>query len=479
MLFSNNGFGVVPMVPGGGSGPVFNTGSNAGSSTTETSGVANNVCTSDGHLIYINGAWRLRSDPNQPCTGTIPSEDTSYVYNSGQRIYAGPFPIDLKNTGGQISVIDSPAQIGSDWGAWFAQALVAKARSFESVGGALPTVVKQRVQIFSLLPRVVGATQDYYDNGTPQGAPIMQTAIIDPLAGVWSLTPPSVPTSFPPVPPEVASGGHALHPTHAWFDNDDHGFRITRVMYANDPNTYSYYNVAQWIQALSPDLLINGFGWLLLGPIPTADQLGNSWAADPFLIPLAKFKFACNTCTETNDWGTWVGLSTSHGERYVDEGTWSTAIDGPQHATPQIALMPLPQPSGWEDLFNAIMGAITWLPAIIASAVGSIVFDIGQWLAEVACDMSKMQASLATIKDPVTKAEAIAAFAAASAACPSPPPPPDCAIFPNTPGCIKTVPAVPPWWKRWYIIIPALALFGFCIFKITQSKNKPRAQPAS
>lgn len=436
------------------------------------------TCTSDSKLVYYNGAWRVRSLDSEPCDAIIASEDTKYVMAQKEPIYVGPFKIDLTNTDGQITNITVPNQIGKDWAAWLAQALAsitlariaAKQKTDPTFEGIAPFYVK-KIQMLSLLPHVIGATQDFYDNGTPMGAPVTSDPICaDPELAYYNDA--SKPGGFcpgpRPVPPTVAklaSGGHALYPQSAQFGTDDHGFRITNVQYPDDPNVYGYYSHEQWVQALSPDFLKNGIGWLVPGDYLTPANT-TQFNRNQNVPPVARFKHPITG----GDWGLWITITSI--KSVTIDGSWDTSIDAPDSAIMQVAMGPMPQEGWWDDFIDALQ----WIPI----SIGEALWDVGQWLGGFVCDLAGQSALLKKVPpNPYAQAAAIAALEIANhTQCGKPPI--DCKdpAAAALPQCIVTVSAVIPWWQRWYVIVPALGAVGYGIFKML-GKNKPRSQPAT
>lgn len=428
----------------------------AGGSTVDPS---KHTCTSDSLLVNVGGAWRVRSVDDQPCDAIIPSEDINYVINSGQRIYVGPFAIDLKNTNGQITTLVNPNAIGKDWATWITNAAIARMRAYitarqaagKPVGPLAQAIANgNQTAVFAIAsipePQLVGDMQWFYDNGS------MGRSSIDPATGQPGVQFPQA------VAPKYASGGHMLQPTKLVQAMDVNGFRTTYVQYDGDPNTYQLYTIGDWELALGGTITDFNF----LKPANTTEFNRNE--DDP---PFAKFKHPITG----EDWGLWISISAAGGADNATIGQWNTSTDAPLGAVMQIGLGPLPKESWWDSFIDAL----EWIPTII----GEGLFDIGQWLGQMACDLSKQTSLINQLpKDPATRAEALAALAVFNQACPSPPPI-NCQDPANAanPKCISTLPAQIPWWQQWYVVVPALALVGFGIFKVIGGEKK--SQPAA
>lgn len=499
----------------------------------------NDVCTSDRFLAYLNGAWRIRSltdDSNAAncpsgdyCSncggGVIFSEDSSYVYNSGQHIYAGPFPINLGNKDGQINTLYFPAQLGSDWGTWIGRAIDTAITSIISVRkgadcaghendlnppssclfGKPPletSLYPNTAPVLSLLPRIVGATQDYYDDGSATGAPISTYPGFMPCnyvpypygcAGTTctgqalnssdgsmnnlicgAITALGGAAAFDPVPIEYAADNHTLHPIKAWFSTDADGFRVTNVQYSDDAQTYTYYSHAQWLQALGANLG-QQLNWLSYDA-DLASSNTTQFNRNKDLAPFAKITLPNIPIVPNTKWGLWLSVPYAPGSSYATtgaggrgmnspEGIWDPGISGPAFSVFQVGMGPLPQ-EGWWDKF------IDWLDSIPTALLGGLV-DVGSFLSSVMCDVSKFQAGLSTIKDPSTKAELTAAFLVASEGCPKPPAPLPCSTNPNQAQCMPAVPVSVPWYKKWWVWALAAGAVGAVVLMQQPSSASP------
>jgi hypothetical protein len=486
-------------------------------------------CTYDGLLVYSPSAggtngpdfrWHVKGQ-GDACVTKLPTstETAGYIYSTQQRIYVGPFPVDLKNEAGQITTIASPGAIASGWGDWLASALTSIGDAYVKAGakgtGGMQNqtwrtawepfrirawfgstrLYQAKAHMFSMLPRVVGATQDYYDAGVPGSGPssgvpfttseqAIANGCTDPtiaknqLLNVYALTKPycNAPGSaltFPAVARAYASGGHDLHPSKAWFDDDGQGHRITIVQYADDPNTYRYYNFAQWLGAISPRLL-DGL-WALL-PF-TYLQPGNTvdYNRSKNLPPLARFKWprldpnqvltvpngGMNGGTytiplgPTFDAGLWLSLGPTSGgvnANPVPEGDWDTSLDGPSSHVLQIAMGPMPQPGFWDTIEDALL----WIPSTIAGITTPVLDQLASWAQQFACDVAGGQAAINAVKDPETKLQMQAALLAAQQLCPTGPP--NCMLTPSDPRCMMPKPALKPWWQSPLVLLGGLGV---------------------
>lgn len=484
-FLSGGGFGILPVTTGArvaapaSAGPPLAT-------EGGPSAPPQDVCSSDGLLIYQNFAWRVRSleDQSTPCISSV-TEDTSWIYKSGQRIYVGPFPIDLGNIDGQITTITSPSFVGESWGNWLADAgtstLKGAAQANRPGAWRFANAFNNpgRWHLFSKLPRVVGARQDYYDDGTPSGAPFTSTELaaetgcFDQVIAANNPTlcqTPGQPITFAPIKAEYASGGHALHPTKAWFITDNDGHRATAVQYEGDTITYFYYSLAQWLAAWSPRFLYDGL-WSRVDYNYLKPRNTVIFNRNQDVPPLARFKFPNINTKGQDDWGMWISLGPASGNlrgssQAPTEGDWDTEIDQPSSHVMQIAFGPMPQEDWWDDFIDFLI----WIP----TSLEKVLYDIGAWLASVLCDVSKMQASTGLVKDPATKAEMQAAFYVANAGCSSPPPPPNCAAVPTAPGCAVPQPAlVKPWWQKWWIWGIGVAAVSVVILSSSKKSTTP------
>jgi hypothetical protein len=437
----------------------------------------NGVCTSDGNLVYVNGAWHVASVADVTCTSNLTETAQQVIQGwKGYPIYVGPFVADfINNPNGQITNLTNPSQIGPMWGAWLA------AQILQGMQTALQSPPKKgyatnAVPFTPLLPLTVGQTQWLAANGQPlpaqyltpassnppgqaagnDGATILAeiAAVLPTLAGQTPTpngqpsvtpTPPTAATApgniFPEVgpfpypagvPAQTASGGHALYPNKSWTQADANGYLQTFVQYDNDPNTYSYYSNYQWLNALSP--VFGQVGLALPNQMLSPDLLANYKSL--FLngpLPIAKFK---NPITGAN-WGLWITAPTLGPE---SEGMWNTAIDAPNGAaittSPCAACL---NSSTAQDCSGPCSGAaakqwggmqiaIAPIPqesewdqildalASIPTELGEALWSIAGWLSQFVCGIPQSQMMAKVPPIPAAMAAAAAAYAIASAA---------------------------------------------------------------
>jgi hypothetical protein len=460
----------------------------------------NGVCTSDGNLLYVDGNWHVKSTDDIPCVSSLAETSAQIINNWKVPIWVGPFTADLlNNPNGQISNLTDPSQIRSDWGTWLFQQVQ---QGYQN-NARLNTVLQPWVQ---LLPLVVGQTQWLQYDGTPLppqyiGAIGGGTAALGAMVG---------PFPYPNGVPSTAGTGIKV-PTKAWTAPDANGNLETFVQYADDPNTYSYYSWASWLNALSPSFGQQGYylnpqskaggnffsknGWNPFGnpfagsggpggPQLTPSLLAN-WGSQQLFGPWPWAKFKHPVTGDT--WGFWALLAGSNacaspqgftniddghpcrGNAINGEGLWNSSTDAPFGATLQIAIAPLPQESTIDSIEQGIISVLGWIPSELSSTIGS---TLAQWLENFSCSPAVQQGMLSKVPPPYSLAAAAGALAIANATkcgkvdCSQPGnlTNPQCA-----PTASTTAAATTPWYQQWWVIAAGVGLVAFLLLRNPES----------
>jgi hypothetical protein len=455
------------------------------------------VCTSDGNLVYIDGAWLVRSQVDVPCASSLSETSEQIIKNWKVPIWVGPFQVDLlNNPNGQITNLTDPSVIGPAWGAWLLQQVQSAYQTNPRINNMLQPWVQ-------LLPLVVGQTQWLQYDGTP--LPSQYIGAKGGGSAAWAAM--VGPFPYPNGVPAMAGTGIKV-PIKAWTAPDANGILKTFVQYGGDPNTYSYYSWASWLNALSP---VFGQQGLYLNPQPKFVFGG---VGNPFGNPFAGaggpngggsrdygFQMGPNTITNWNsmqlngpwpwakfkhpvtgaDWGVWVAFggadacASAQGFANIDdghlcpvnaingEGLWNSAADAPFGATLQIGIAPIPQESTLDSIEEGIVSVLGWIPTQLAS-VG---FVLAKWMEDFACSPSVQQGMLSKVPpNPYSMAAAAGALALANATncgkidCSQP------ANFTNpqcAPPSSTTVPVGTPWYQQWWVIAAGVGLVAYLL----------------
>jgi hypothetical protein len=526
MHFARTQFGLSPLgatpvhlAPGGGATAVMPSGSSSGgieqiplSPTGAPLPISNAICTSDGVLMQVNMQWRIAS-PTDTCTGHT-SFDWNYVYKTTkQPIFVGPFGFNPSG-GMQVTRIDRPDQIPKNWVAWLntlydpgSPANVAKIVSqvksgvigscyaalaqpaatgpcnvcpskdvCTSMGGPSETCHDQTDSICTTWRTGPNAGQEYtYDNFRPQLAAANQD---------W------VPPDNTVDPGAVAS--HSLQTVSLNAGPDPYGSQAHTANYPGDSNTYTFYSPGDWMNSL-------GLSADAMRAMQLSDDSKNNGLARAFshfgdactnaaqFPPDAKFINPADGLT----WGLWVRLvrdaSASDPGLQLPLGSWNTNLDRPMGYHIEVGFAPYdPSKAWWCDALHDVLEALFYVPALLFDGIDDIVqagVDFTKWLNGISCDITR-QASPQQLTTMANNggyygALAAAAVSAAQQMCGSGKP--NCADPKNAqlPGCVPMpISTAKPWWQQWYVLVPALALVSFGIFKMLGPQKKPAAKPA-
>jgi hypothetical protein len=455
-----------------------------------------NYGTSDGRLIWQQGAWRVVSDDSAVTFAGHVAQSAHDIITAGYPVFIGPLAwsinggaiaadesainranmvfgstvADLTSAaikdsasgqqamGVQITTISDPAQIPKGWRDWFAAAFATALRtglpnhfpdaptSFSfpyfdptrGFAGKLPAGCCPDGSKVCTVPATWGGqpnTQGYQECNCTS----------DPGCYKHTQSTPNKPVVFVGAAP------------------DANNFPAEWVQYAGDPNVYKWFDTRDWLNSFKPGLSdqdgIAQFFWNSGGVAKTDAQLAHQFFEyDPPLNvpPISKFRHPITGDT----WGIWMAAIIDS-NAYAN-GAWNVQTDNPNGYKLKIGIGPLPQ----EPWYDYIIDALEWIPMTL----GGLAADALSAILSLVCS-NPAQATQMAKSSPY----AAAAVLAASKLCHKPPTSSvnclDPAQAATNPICRP--PDATPWYLQWYVIVGVIGAVGLGIISAKKSRTAP------
>ena len=463
------------------------------------------ACTSDSRLIWTLGKWQVISDDTEAksCTTQI-NYSAQDIITQGDPIYVGPFlwgavngAVDAEAAflqatvragtilpapaplpaldGSQITAIDDPVQMPQGWGDWFAGAFTTALKA------GLPTVDSDGASVW---PVFYDPTRAFFSNHLPTYCCADKSWVCAPPPATLADGTPNT-TGITECNCQSDPGCYEGYQstttkvTYVGAGKDVNGFPCEIVTYEDNPYTWKWFFVSDWLESLKVGLsqqpgIINFTK--VLQPGQTQADLVNrlfTYSSTPNWnwAPMSKFRHPV-----TGDmWGVWVVFVQDSSE--VVLGAWNPIGDKPNGYTMQIAIGLIPS----EPWYDYIVDAIEWIPGVLGQLASFVVGGLLDIICSNPAGIAAAASSPATMKSGASAA-AGAALTAATKLCPQPPVPGvNCLDPANAANPLCLPPVITPWYEQWYVIAGVLFLIGFSVIvsgKKEHEGSTPSPSPA-